>query len=364
MDKRLKEILINIIHRDNRLDQTRLHLIEDIVNIDNSNFELDSLYNVIKYASESEDEMFNALLEFYNINKVHALLLTTLFNADTKDKKLDFIETLTENELIFETFKEASIHLTSILEDVKEYQRLAKHESYNEILDKALDTKLKTLQDNSLLLSVLDTIKNHPELEKYILDSYSNNQFLSKNELINAVDNLNILNEKSVVMLWGGWYGSILIPKLSDKVSKMYNIDIDDECLKIAKNYLMKDYNNVEYFQGDVFETYRDIYLDVNLIINTSCEHMPPMKEWKWFGAGALENDADTSIFRTPKLPNECYFAFQSNNMFDVEGHINCVNSLEEFESQLPTRAKVLYRKEIKDTRGTRYMLIGQFTPL
>ena len=91
---------------------------------------------------------------------------------------------------------------------------------------------------------------------------------------------------------------------------------------------------------------------------------MPPMKEWKWFGAGALETDINKSIFKTPKLPNDCYFVFQSNNMFGIEGHVNCVNSLEEFKDQLPERAEVLFEEEVEDTRGTRYMLVGKFNSL
>ena len=50
--------------------------------------------------------------------------------------------------------------------------------------------------------------------------------------------------------------------------------------------------------------------------------------------------------------------------MFGIEGHINCVNSLEEFKSQLPERARVLYQEEIEDTRGTRYMLVGKLVPM
>jgi hypothetical protein len=88
------------------------------------------------------------------------------------------------------------------------------------------------------------------------------------------------------------------------------------------------------------------------------------MKEWKWFGAGAMSKDTNTEIFRNPKLPDDCYFAFQSNNMFDIEGHINCVNSLDEFKEQLPERAEVLYEEEVQDSRGTRYMLVGKFNAL
>ena len=218
--------------------------------------------------------------------------------------------------------------------------------------------------DDTYLFNVINLIKDMPEIKNDILDSVSSNQVASKYALLNAVDNLNFLDKDSTVVIWGSWYGSILIPALTNKVKKIVSIDLDEAPLQIAKNRLFANYKNIQYVCDDIFKTYRDAYLNTNLIINTSCEHMPPMKDWKWFGAGALSNDQDTSIFRTPKLPDECYFAFQSNNMFGIEGHVNCVNSLQEFKDQMPERAEILFEEEVEDTRGTRYMLVGKLTAL
>ena len=54
---------------------------------------------------------------------------------------------------------------------------------------------------------------------------------------------------------------------------------------------LLFNYKNIEYVCDDVFKTYRDAYLNINLIINTSCEHMSPMKEWPWFRFSSMETD-------------------------------------------------------------------------
>lgn len=218
--------------------------------------------------------------------------------------------------------------------------------------------------NETLFRNVLTAIKENPELAHDIIDSFSENQFASKRALINVVDELRILDKESTVVIWGSWYGSILIPMLADKVKKIVCIDLDPIPLQLSKNRLFPEYANVEYICADVFKNWRNIYLKPDLIINTSCEHMPPMKEWKWFGSGALETDINKSMFKTPKLSNNCYFVFQSNNMFGIEGHINCVNSLEEFKSQLPERARVLYQEEIEDTRGTRYMLVGKLVSM
>lgn len=218
--------------------------------------------------------------------------------------------------------------------------------------------------DYTTIDNVMQTIHEHVDRKDDILDSFSSNQCRSKSALLNEVDKLDILDANSTVVIWGGWYGSILIPHLTNKVKKIINIDLDDEATKISKKFF-SNFENVDYICDDIFKTYRDIYLDTNLIINTSCEHMPPMKEWPWFQKGALSTDSQYKHkFGSPKLSSDCYFAFQSNNMFDIEGHINCVNSLEEFKDQLPERAKVLHEEKIVDTRGTRYMLVGKFMPL
>lgn len=230
--------------------------------------------------------------------------------------------------------------------------------------------------DFEFLHKVLTVTKDYPTEQETLFDSFSNNQLNSKLALLNSINNLNALDNNSTVVIWGSWYGSVLIPMLADKVKKIVCIDLDPEPLQISKNRLFEDYKNVDYVCDDVFKTYRDVYLDANLIINTSCEHMPPMKEWPWFKYSSMATDtvypkgyADDKphrkkVYVSPKLSSDCYFAFQSNNMFGIEGHINCVNSLEEFKDQLPERAEVLYEEEVEDTRGTRYMLVGKFMPL
>lgn len=216
--------------------------------------------------------------------------------------------------------------------------------------------------DLEFLYKVLSVTKDYPEEQESLSDSFSDNQLNAKLALINSVNNLNALDINSTVVIWGSWYGSILIPILANKVKNIVCIDLDNKPLQIAKNRLFNNYKNVDYICDDIFATCRKSYLDTNLIINTSCEHMPPMKDWPWFGPGALKEDG--VLGKDPKISSNCYFAFQSNNMFDIEGHINCVNSLEEFKEQLPARAEVLFEEEVEDTRGTRYMLVGKFNPL
>jgi hypothetical protein len=194
------------------------------------------------------------------------------------------------------------------------------------------------------LTNVLTVIEHNEELTDDILDSFSVNQFESKRTLLEIIDSLNILDQNSEITIWGCWYGSILIPELSKKSKMIHAIDLDANTIRLAKNKFFPDYKNVEFIADDIFSSCRQRYHDTNLFINTSCEHMPPMNEWPYW----------------KKLKSSSHFAFQSNNMFNIEGHVNCVNSLEEFKKQLPSHFEVLIQDELKDDRGTRYMLIGK----
>ena len=175
-----------------------------------------------------------------------------------------------------------------------------------------------------------------------LLDSYSPNQFKTKERLIGHVRDLNVVNEQSEITILGGWYGSILIPAFKE-VKRISLIDIDKNATSIGKQRLFKHYNNVDFITSDVFDKNRYGRIRyANLVINTSCEHMKPMRELE-----ALQQ-------------SNAYFAFTSNNMLSIEGHINCVYDLDDFEKQMPDNAKILVRDSITDERGTRFMLIGK----
>ena len=191
--------------------------------------------------------------------------------------------------------------------------------------------------DLQLFKNIMAEGRNNTDL----LDSFSPNQFKSKENLITHINNLGILDDKSEIVILGGWYGSILLPAFKF-VKRITLIDSDDNVISIAKKRLFKHYENVDFITSDVFDINRKGRIEnANLIINTSCEHMKPMKE--------LE------------LYSTAYFAFQSNNMFDIPTHINCVNNIEEFEKQMPVNAKIIIEDSIKDDRGTRFTLIGKY---
>jgi len=192
--------------------------------------------------------------------------------------------------------------------------------------------------DLKLFKNIMAEARNNDDL----LDSFSPNQFKSKERLIKHIRDQLILKTNSEIVIFGGWYGSILIPAFKE-VKRITLIDKDKDVISIAKNRLFNHYKNVDFICDDVFKWAPDSsrIKKTDLIINTSCEHMRSMKE--------LE------------LDTEAYFAYQSNNMLKIEGHINCVYDLDDFKKQLPDNAKVLIEDEIKDDRGTRFLLIGKY---
>jgi len=79
---------------------------------------------------------------------------------------------------------------------------------------------------------------------------------------------------------------------------------------------------------------------------------MPSMKEW-----------GPHPTYKNPwwtRVKNGAHFAFQSNAMFSIPTHTNCVGTIEEFKLQLPDNAKVLIEDKIPDERGSRFTLIGE----
>ena len=194
--------------------------------------------------------------------------------------------------------------------------------------------------DLDLFKNIMNEARNNPDL----LDSFSPNQFKSKENLINHIKKLNILNSESEIVIFGCWYGSILIPAFYNEVKRITAIDIDDSVIGIAKNRIFKNYDKIDFIVNDAFvwANKSSRIKSTNLIINTSCEHMQPMK--------------NLPILNTINS----YFAFQSNNMFDIKTHINCVNNIEEFKKQLPSKAKILIEDQIEEDRGIRFTLIGQ----
>lgn len=195
-------------------------------------------------------------------------------------------------------------------------------------------------------------------LESY-QDSLSHGQLTSKEWMVEKLPKGNdmyieIIADNSPVVLGytesslyleiiGGWFGCPLIDLLNTKlnIKKIDFYEKDDSCKKILAQYLNHFNFNFEVSVfGDFFE--RKELRRRDLIINTSSEHMRDITEMKKYFKG------------NPAL------AIQSNNYFEIDDHINCVNDVDELiiKNQIKN---VWYKGDLEFEKYTRFMAIGQW---
>ena len=221
-------------------------------------------------------------------------------------------------------------------------------------------------------------------------DALSEGQLNSKLWLLDKIKGIDL----GTVFICAGWYGVLATLMFEDKnvyVDKIRSFDIDDSCWKIAEDlnepwkadswrfkastldivsfftngyYSDKDtivinkitnldntWSLEEKEKSDTNKTYHYYTINVkgepklcqevpDTIINTSCEHIEKFTEW--FSA----------------IPEDKLVAIQSNNYFEIDDHVNCVNNLDQFKQQAPL-SNIIYEGELVLEKYTRYMLIG-----
>ena len=126
------------------------------------------------------------------------------------------------------------------------------------------------------------------------------------------------------------------ISNLEDHKVKAVCVDIN--ALTLHKNGYAW---TVENFRDGA--TYSEKFLP-DLIINTSAEHMTE----EWFHQ-----------LRFKQLDSDPIVAIQSNNLFDIHEHVNCVHSVDHMQKKFPMR-KVLFAGELQLKGYKRVMLIGR----
>jgi len=143
-------------------------------------------------------------------------------------------------------------------------------------------------------------------------------------------------------------------------IDKIRSFDIDESCLQIAdtinRNQVKEDWKFKSITQDIMDIDYNKHEWQIwsntnnrmnypitdtpNTIINTSCEHIENFEEWY------------------AKIPSGKLVILQSNNFFEVDEHVNCVNDINEFKRMSPMNT-VLYSGELQLPKYYRFMLIG-----
>ena len=197
-----------------------------------------------------------------------------------------------------------------------------------------------------------------------LADAFSRSQIKSKIWLIEELEKIETNYDNVAVM--AGWFGqlkSIYDKKLT--YSKMRIVELDKQACETSdyifnlsnlENYKVKSVNanineltlhkngyewNVENFKDN--SKYDEKFLP-NLIINTSAEHMTE----EWFNQIRFKN-----------MDNSPIVAIQSNNLFEIPDHINCVHSVDHMKKKFPMK-EILFEGELQLKGYKRVMLIGR----
>lgn len=207
--------------------------------------------------------------------------------------------------------------------------------------------------------------KFYREINLDLSDAFSRGQVQSKIWLVNELSK--IKTDFNNIIILAGWYGQLI--KYFSKINyqQIRIVDIDKQAclasddifnLNLLENYKVKavnqDINNlvlnkngyellIENFKNTEAKIFSQKFLP-DLIINTSAEHTTD----SWYNS-----------IRFKEINSNPIVVIQSNNLFDIEDHVNCVHSVDHMKKKFPMK-EILYEGEIQLQGYKRFMLIGR----
>ncbi len=200
--------------------------------------------------------------------------------------------------------------------------------------------------------SIWDLSKENGDVVHF-LDSLSDNQWQSKKWLLDKVTDC--ANNISKVQLFGGWFAHpmcTLLTSALDNLVWIENTDMDEHALHVCRNINQDLSCELITTEGNVINP-SDRDWDTDLVINTSSEHMPPLP--------VILNNRKFRKYEDHSSQGATIFAIQSNNMFHVPDHINCVKDEDELVGMC-NFSKVLYKGSLDMPNGyKRFMAIGYY---
>ena len=191
---------------------------------------------------------------------------------------------------------------------------------------------------------------SEPYLLKRALDSMNQSQLESKLWIIQELIKLEI--KPKVVALLAGWHSQYIIPLLIEYgVEFIYNFEIDRDAKDISYKF-NKRYKDQEKYECHITDImFKEILRKeehcgaFDVLINTSCEHMFPMRRFRELNK---------------KLSGNPIYVLQSTNEDKYEDHINCVSGPEELAEQAEFVDIMYSGTKILDNGMERFMVIGK----
>ena len=198
----------------------------------------------------------------------------------------------------------------------------------------------------------VDTERHFPHQERALASATTISQMESKIWLVEELHELS-LEAKSVCLL-GGWFANYITTLLIEKINveHVHNFEIDDDAKKISYKFNKRYKDNNQYKCDVVNVMFEPVWKKqkktdkvFDLVINTSCEHMFPMKQFHKLNRGFLDNPV---------------FVLQSTNENKYDDHINCVSGPDELAEQSELIDIMYSGSKVLDSGKERFMVIGR----
>jgi len=197
------------------------------------------------------------------------------------------------------------------------------------------------LVDIQDVLFWMDAIRNSDDRYR-TLESFWKGQINSKLWLVKNVEAYSKRNNLRIV-IHGGWNGTLASLLFNSRldIAHITSIDIDSTCKETATTV-----NKRQEMEGRftaVTADMCDYTYDADIVINTSVEHITSAQYRQW-----LKN-----------VPDDAMIVTQSNNYFELDEHVNCHNSLEDFVGSSLIK-KIYIADSLELPKYTRFMIIGK----
>jgi hypothetical protein len=153
---------------------------------------------------------------------------------------------------------------------------------------------------------------------KDLIHSVTETQWQSKRWLADTFHNL-YRYQSGKILIIGGWYGLAaheLRKKFPDSSMNITSVDMDPKCEEMG--YKLFGDRDIQFETWDATKPDID-YSQYSAIISTSCEHIDP-------------EDLGNIISKKSK---EAWVVLQSNDYFDHPSHINCYETVFEFQKSI-----------------------------
>jgi hypothetical protein len=188
----------------------------------------------------------------------------------------------------------------------------------------------------------MDAIRNSNDRDR-TLESFWKGQLKSKVWLIENLKPRIDYQRGYRIAIYGGWNG-VLASLLYNSGIGIYHItsvDVDPACEEIAST-MNKRHEMRGTFTAVTADMCEYVVDDVDIVINTSCEHIRQEQYERWLNL----------------QPIDALIVLQSNNYAELEEHVRCADNLEHFQSQ--SHIDIIYSGVLETSKYDRYMIIGK----